>query len=109
MTERILCAALLFKDCIVPGYRHNNCYALIKYLNPDIPNSELPTRRQQGFLTSRGRFVSRTLGFIIANKANQIEFGSKAMTDGSTLISENLYDGDCITVSDRYKGTEHGD
>lgn len=96
--ERILCAALLYNGNIVAGYRHSNCYETIaNVLGVDtacddwankIPN--LPGRNEQGFLTSKNRYVNRVEGFDIALNANQLLLPYK---EGHTkiLTSEDLY------------------
>jgi len=79
--ERILCAALMFRGRIVSGYRHHSCYETIAHilgLDPSTDNSAfdkiegLPGRDDQGFLTSKDRFVDRAEGFEIALRNNQL-------------------------------------
>lgn len=91
--EIILCAAIRFNNTIICGYRHGDCYDVIKKLIPNISESELPDRNDQGFLTSTNRFVDRKEAWKIAKENNQIKFGLKASDFGedSILISENLY------------------
>jgi len=97
-TERIVCAAILYKDgqthphqpknvssgVVVCGLRHNNIIASYYALTGK------PTRREtsiQGFLTTHNRFLDRIDANAIAIKAQQI-FGN---TEGDELISEDLY------------------
>jgi hypothetical protein len=95
MTERefILCASLDFNGKIISGHRHSDCYAIIRQLCPNIADTSLPQRENQGFLTSLNRFVDRKEGWKIAKENNQIQWGLEASENGedSQLISENLY------------------
>jgi len=88
--EFILCAALWFNNTIVCGYRHSNCYEIIKSLIPNINDNELPGRENQGFLTSLNRYVNRSEGFIIAKTNNQIIHNFYNENEG-ILTSEDLY------------------
>ena len=78
---------------MVTGYRHGDCYKTLDALNSNIPERTYPGREDQGFLTSKNRYVDRKEGWKIANENNQIKFGKKASDRGeeSELISENLY------------------
>ena len=93
MNEIILCAAINFKDTIICGHRHGDCYDILKQLKPDITEDEEPDRNMQGFLTSLNRFVDRKEAWKIAKANNQIKFGLEVSDNGddSILISENLY------------------
>ena len=91
--EFILCASLKFHDNIVSGHRHSDCYELIRKMCPNIADTSLPQREDQGFLTSLNRHVDRREGWKIAKENNQIKWGLNASDDNeeSQLISENLY------------------
>ena len=91
--EFILCASLKFHDNIVSGHRHSDCYELIRKMCPNIADTSLPQREDQGFLTSLNRHVDRKEGWNIAKENNQIKWGLNASDDNeeSQLISENLY------------------
>jgi hypothetical protein len=91
--EFILCASLKFHDNIVSGHRHSDCYELIRKMCPNIADTSLPQREDQGFLTSLNRHVDRKEGWKIAKENNQIKWGLNASDDNeeSQLISENLY------------------
>lgn len=106
MKEFILCAALDYNDIIISGHRHGDCYDVLKSLIGEIDPNKIPNRDNQGFLTSKNRYVNREEAWIIAKENNQIKFGLKAsdhdndeLLDGlridkkqkSILISENLY------------------
>lgn len=104
-SERILCAAIWYKDLptqtflannqdkglIVLGHRHGQCIDVVKSLaglrtvqfGPDSVGETV-----QGFLTSTNRFVDREEGWLIAEKANQIIQQSGGH---GTLYSEDLY------------------
>lgn len=96
--ERILCSALLYNNNIVAGYRHSDCYETIaNILGIDtccddwankIPN--IPGRNEQGFLTSKRRYVGRVEAFDIALQNNQLLLPYK---EGQIklLTSEDLY------------------
>lgn len=94
--ERILCAAIWFDDgkeyphqptttgIVLCGLRHCNIFPQIGGLVRE--RQELGIHeKQQGFLTSWGRFVDRLEGAEIAFSANQIKEKIKK------LHSENLY------------------
>jgi len=116
--EFILCAAIHFENgaetttigikdgIIISGFRHGDCYAVLKGILGDVDISKLPNRDSQGFLTSKNRYVGREEAWIIAKENNQIIYGLEAsdhdndiLLDGlnmsekpkSILISENLY------------------
>jgi hypothetical protein len=91
--EFILCAAIKWGDVIVSGYRHRDCYKTLDALKSDIPEETYPGREDQGFLTSKNRYVDRKEGWKIAKENNQIKFGKEFSDNGddSELISENLY------------------
>jgi len=89
--ETILCATITYKDKIICGHRHSDCYQLLSYFIPDIKKEELPGRKDQGFLTSNNRVVNRKEAWIIAKESNQIKYGLNCVDDEEELISENLY------------------
>jgi len=104
--EFILCAAINYNGCIICGYRHGDCYEVLKTLIGDIDTDKLPSRDSQGFLTSINRYVGREEAWVIAKNNKQIVYGLKVseqdneeigkwlgMTEKpkSILISENLY------------------
>lgn len=92
--EIILCAAIMFRDTMICGHRHGDCYVILKnLLSKYISIDNLPDREEQGFLTSFGRYVDRKEAWKIAKANNQIQFGGGASNDNedTILISENLY------------------
>lgn len=79
------------------GWRHPDCFVTLNawasYLSKERRaeiGKEQFAGRNQGFLTSRGRFVDRREAFEIALKAKQIPEEWDEDTP-KTLISEDLY------------------
>lgn len=107
--ERILCAASWYKELplikpevLLPrgfapynvdkgivfcGWRHPNCLYQ-KVAITGLADSESGDN-EQGFLTSKNRFVDRTEGLIIARAAGQILDESNVR--GDRLHSEDIY------------------
>lgn len=92
--EYILCAAMLYKDIVVPGRRHGDCIKLIESLIGPVKTEFIPKRENQGFLTSHNRYVTRAEAFIIAKDNNQIYHSVHGNDTTGQLISEDLYDYD---------------
>lgn len=96
MGEFVICAAIWYDDgknrsnlplnidtgIVAAGWRHHNCYTILWTLFPKLDYLGTDV---QGFLTSKGRFVDRKEGALIAFKAEQI---SSPKTE---LYSEDLY------------------
>ena len=97
--EHILCAAIWYDDgierahlprniktgIVACGWRHGNCFTV---LNAMFPNREYighTVGDNQGFLTSKGRYVNRKEAGDIAFKAGQIS------KENDFLFSEDLY------------------
>ena len=88
--EKILCAAVKYKDIIVCGYRHRDCYDILKHFG--VTYEQSPELNAQGFLTSHNRFVDRTIAFAIAQSQSQILKNSPIKDAISAeLTSEDLY------------------
>jgi len=109
--ETILCAAVFVETgeaepprrsyahpktgLIFPGWRHGDCLMLVdawwRLLSEDersrieALNGDGCPWGNQGFLTSKGRYVDRKVGAVIAIDADQIEMAK------ITLFSEDLY------------------
>lgn len=89
MKERIICAAIhkegeidmADEPLIYCGHRHNN----ILWQSEKVSRSPY----HQGFLTSKGRFVDRKEGLIIALENNQVLDINNIR--GGKLYSEDLY------------------
>jgi len=89
--ERIRCAALEYQDRVFEGRSH--FFALRNFLLkfPELEEDEdildkAIDEMVEGFVTSRGRFVSRDEGMDIARAAGQVVPG----IDGAELQSEHL-------------------
>jgi len=107
MEERIICAAVWYKELqlkkdmpietylpknldrgiVFNGHRHGQCI-YTKCAITGLRDAE-SGENEQGFLTSKNRFVSRKEAFIIAKEQGQIIDLSK--TRNETLYSEDLY------------------
>ena len=95
--EYVICAAIHFDDgvkrdnqpagintgFVIAGRRHHNCFGTAFIIHED--NRYLKHEKEQGFLTSRDRFVSRKEAGIIAFTQGQ----TKELH--YTLFSEDLY------------------
>jgi hypothetical protein len=107
MNERIICAAVWYKELevlkdipnnstnpkncptglVFCGHRHGQCI-YTKCAITGLRDCE-SGENEQGFLTSKNRFVSREEGFEIALRENQLQ--DKTRIDGKRLYSEDLY------------------
>lgn len=98
--EFILCPAIkrnIPKECVKHYYHNNDIYNIeIGYRHCDILarfQGEVSTKiEDQGFYTSRGKFVNRQEAFMIAYHADQIPISlyDKRGNNGK-LYSEDLY------------------
>lgn len=87
--EQILCAAIhkpgevdmAGKPLIYCGWRHANILWQSRLVSRDPDH--------QGFLTSKGRWVSREEALIIAREQKQIK--DESQVRGNILFSEDLY------------------
>ena len=89
--EIILSAAIDYNGTIISGFRHSDCYKVLKNLIGNLEDSNLPQREHQGFLTSKNRFVSREEAFKIAKERHQIIHYMFEDDEVGQLISEDLY------------------
>jgi hypothetical protein len=93
--EFILCAAINHQGIIISGHRHADCHKvlndLLKKYNIIVSEDKLPQRKDQGFLTSFNRFVSRKEAFKIAKENNQIIHHMFDDDNEGSLTSEDLY------------------
>lgn len=100
MGEKIICAAIWYKDLITPiygpaninkgivfsGYRHIHClHQMISMTGKK--NNEIG-EYIEGFLTNKNRFVDRIEGGEIAIKSSQID---NLNYNNTKLFSEDLY------------------
>lgn len=86
--EICICAAVRLDDGrIIRGHRHHNCIHVAAEWHKAGQAIRLPIRDdQQGFLTSRGRFVDRAEGLSLMRAS-----GWHHELIGSVLTSEDLY------------------
>ena len=102
MEEKIVCAAVYFKDgkeyphqprniesgIVISGLRHCNCFATAKAIN-----LTQRTEYSQGFITTNHRYVDRSEAYDIAEKQNQF-LDDPRVPHGKhkrELFSEDLY------------------
>ena len=98
-SERIVCAANKYGDVILCGVRHgsDDMFSLADFVEKLFITSDLELRcEEQGFLTSKYRFVSRKEAWKIALEQRQIVRLVGNQTPDSAyeeteLYSENLY------------------
>lgn len=107
MTEKIICAAVWYKEielkeevppehylpinvttgAVFCGFRHAQCI-YTKCAITGLRNCD-SGEHIQGFLTNKNRFVSREEALIIAEREGQLR--KDVETFGNRLFSENLY------------------
>ena len=102
--ERVVSAANRYGDVILSGVRHGSedMYSLWdNVLEHDGAFFDNHGREEQGFITSKYRFVTRQEAWKIAVEQKQIvrRVGGDD-SDGGTLYSENLYQ-DTINMNGR--------
>lgn len=93
--ERIVAAANKYGDVILVGVRHgsDDMYSLYDHIDDELTFDACPSSKcEQGFITSKYRFVARNEAWKIAVEQQQIvrRVGGDD-SDGGTLYSENLY------------------
>lgn len=93
--ERILCSAIKVEnvseqyDHIYLGLRHTHCFAEMKRIRDLLDDTdEVRVQTEQGFLTTKNRFVDRKEAMKIAREEGQViqEYGN-----GEELYSKCLY------------------
>lgn len=96
--ERIICAAIWFDDgnkydhqpvnintgFVITGMRHHNCFQTLVIISEAI-DKHTKFEKQQGFITTLNKFVSRERAAKIAYKSGQTKY------DVGKLFSEDLY------------------
>ena len=91
LPERIVCAANKYGDQVFCGVRHWD-QAMGSTIDAALTEFSNPITEVQGFMTNKGRFVTRKEAWTIAEEQNQII--RRCGHDGPTLsglFSENLY------------------
>lgn len=91
-TEKIICAAVKYKDEIFRGHRHCHAIAAMRdKLSYNMTRRDMERiNEEQGFMTSENRFVDRKEAFEIAVNGGQLK-GLKNFEKGQNLYSEDLY------------------
>ena len=85
--EIVICAAVkTIHGKIIRGHRHSDCLHAIR----DRKLKPGTSYNAQGFITSRDRFVDRSTGRKLQDKAG-IKSADKEGYHGDTLFSEDLY------------------
>jgi len=85
--EIVICAAIKTSDgTIARGHRHNHCFQVLRDMGFDFNKSD----GEQGFITSKNRFVSREEGRKLQDEAG-IKSVSPEGYVANTLFSEDLY------------------
>lgn len=94
MKETVICAALRYKGQIWYGHRHAHAQtALYDELAWELPRKKIAKdweNVEQGFVTTKGRFVNRSAAYKLQIRAGK----QSACKDGYTgleLYSEDLY------------------
>jgi len=93
LPELCICAAIRLPDGrVIRGHRHHNCFAAIAELatvDASIPSQS--ERFEQGFVTSRNRFVDRVEGLALQRAAGIPSADPVRKGYGNQLFSEDLY------------------
>jgi hypothetical protein len=88
--ETIICSAIKTDDGeIVRGHRHCHCFATAN----DIPRLQGRKDWEQGFMTSKNRFVGRKEAYdlFVRSGAVSVDEAVHPMQDRNELYSEDLY------------------
>ncbi len=87
MVETVVCAAVMASDgSIYRGHRHGHAMRAVRDEGKELMND----RRQQGFITTRNRYVSREEARLLQDAAG-IPSADKDGYRANTLFSEDLY------------------
>lgn len=89
--ETIACAAILHKGQALALPRPARHHTIIRWLSGLVPEREWPVcggGREQGFLTSAGRYVDRKEAFAVAVSAGQCRADAPRSDE---LFSEDLW------------------
>lgn len=82
--EIVICAAIRWGKRVIRGHRHHDCY------RSAIERGMSDRKSEEGFITSKNRFVTREEGLIL-QKAADIKSVNRTGYDESRLFSEDLY------------------
>ena len=88
--EQCICAAIRIGDLIVRGHRHDSCFHTASLI-PGVQRSAI-RKADQGFVTSRNRFVGREEAMQL-QKASGVKsaYSPDGEYRGDILFSEDLY------------------
>ena len=96
--EKIICACVRYHNKLWRGNRHNNALKAMEdelsYTMNRKEIGEISEYIEQGFLTSKNRYVGREEGYIIAVEAGQYrpsKLEHLPENCSNTLFSEDLY------------------
>jgi len=85
MTEICICAAIKTKHGkVIRGHRHVDCFYTMERMGIHEPDAE------QGFVTSKNRFVNRDSGRKLQDAAGMQSVDREGY-HGNSLYSEDLY------------------
>ena len=87
----ILCAAVKYKDIVIPCHRHCDGYEILYKLHA---NSEYRVNTIEGFITIRNEFLDRKEAFIDAMACGQLSAVTRQYKQDNfetELYSEDLY------------------
>lgn len=89
-TEYILCSAIKYNNIVVCGRRCADVIETILAFDENPDKNQL--NNNQGFMTSKGRFVDRFDAWDIASDNGQIKYEKTFFVGGKPLLmSINLY------------------
>lgn len=97
-SEICICAAVRLDDgYIVRGHRHDDCIQTVEKFRAAGKMIGVPRQDQQGFVTSKNRFVGRKEAMVLQRAAGipSADLIAKGFSDpslrGDILFSEDLY------------------
>ena len=86
----ILCAAIKYKDTIIPCHRHYDAYEILYDFNIKADHNAI----EEGFIATNGTFLNRKEAFVDAINCGQLSEVTrqyKREKNESILYSEDLY------------------
>ena len=87
--EFVICSAVRWQNTVICGRKHKNCYEIADAL---MAHGFLEReRKNQGFMTSKGKYVDRAEAFKIAKANNQIVHKLFDDVTEGNLNSEDLF------------------
>lgn len=93
--EIIICAAVRFEKHVWRGHRHPDALGAMKNtLSFNMNRKEMNAwgvGNDQGFITSRNRYVDRKQAFEIAKASRQLKVNKNLTSTPGMLYSEDIY------------------